>query len=56
MVRTTCSIKERMMKVGVVKYALFAYVLTAVISFAVVTLIVVVNNIMNRKNGNGEVQ
>ncbi len=39
---------------GIVPYALMAYALTAVISLAVVAVIVITNNIMNKKAKKGD--
>lgn len=39
---------------GIVPYALMAYGLTAVISLAVVAVIVITNNIMNKKAKKGD--
>lgn len=50
------SIKERRRVgiMGIVPYALMAYGLTIVISLAVVAVIVITNNVINRKSKKGE--
>ena len=46
---SACFIKKERKKMGIVPYALMTYGLTIVISLAVVAVIVVTNNVMNKK-------
>ena len=48
--------KERKKNMGIVPYALMTYGLTIVISLAVVAVIVVTNNVMNKKANKKEAE
>lgn len=51
-----CFIKKEKIKVGIVPYALLTYGLTIVISLAVVAVIVITNNIINKKSKKKEAE